>query len=304
MPCDGSQKSWREIGLKPAAIRFLPEGSGSERTSPGRNQTNIRNHSMNKKTTYALTALIVSVGASLQADYNSEIQLGYTNHDFDGNDVDLYQAGVTLYTRPLTYRGKTPHDEAAFFNKVGQVDIVYGRVDDSDLNFDAYGVTYTARSADSPHGFSASWMHSDPGYSLNAYGAGYFRYLDTGFTVGADIEVLDDRNNDQWAYRVSSKRLFAFQGDRWLSLDGGLTWTDYASDNKFGAEVAANYYFTPRTSLGVTLGTDEDFDDLSSEFRLTHYIGEAFALDLGFGRDFIDRSSDPKQYRLGGRFRF
>lgn len=238
------------------------------------------------------------------ADYTAEVSLGYENLDANFTGEDLYIGGLTYYTSPLSYMGKTPYDEAAFFNRVGQVDLFYGRATGFGDDFNNVGLAYAYRSSEDANGYSASWMHSDLASDVNQYEVGYYRYLAQGFRVGADVSLLDYGNSELWSYGLNSKRLFIFENDRWLSLDGGIGWADNGGDSDWSLNALATYYPNARTGLGIGAATTDRFDDYDTQVSMTRYVRENLALNVSYNRSFIRDNSDGDGISFGGKFRF
>lgn len=239
------------------------------------------------------------------ADYSGEISLGYENLNAKLSGDDIYLAGITLYPlTPLSYLGKTPHDEAAFFNQIAQADFVYGRTESSVDDFNAYGVAYTHQTAQSPHGFSLSWFGTDFDLDFDAYQAGYHYYLGAGFTVGADVAMADFDGDRAWSYGFNSKRLFSLERDRWIALEGGFGWSNDGDKGERTLDALATYYPTAKSGIGIGVATTDRFTAYDTVLTATHYFRDNLAVILSYNRSIIKDDSDTDGVSVGGKFRF
>ena len=257
------------------------------------------------------TAFVTSVAfancilaTSLLAEYNGEVALSYENLDSNFSGEDLYVGGITIYTSPLSYVGKTPFDEAAFFNKVGQIDVLYGRATGFAEDFDTYGAAYTYRDANDANSYLASWVHSDAGSDFNQFDLGYDRFLSQGFSVGLRTGLSDWGKNEQWSYGVVSKRLFPLEQNRWISVDGGVAWADDGVSGEWTFSGATTYYPSARTGIGLGLATTERWADYDASLSVTRYLRENLAVDVTYSRSFLNDSRDSDGIRFGGKYRF
>ncbi|MDQ8197660.1 hypothetical protein QEH56_05840 [Pelagicoccus enzymogenes] len=257
--------------------------------------------------TSLVTVSMVAISSaipSLHAEYSAEASLGYQNLDSNFSGEDLYLAGFSIYTSPLDYLGKTPYDEAAFFNQVGQVDLQYGLATGFGDDINTYGLAYTHQNRNSDHGFSASWFTTDVLDNFNAYEAGYHYFLDQGFSVGAEVALADFDSGHAWSYALNTKRLFSFENDRWLTLEGGFGWANDGSEGDWSMNVLATYYPTQRTGLGIGTTTTDRLSDYNTVFSATHYLKPNFAVNVSYNRDFIKNASDADGISFGGKLRF
>lgn len=245
-----------------------------------------------------------SIVPSLRAEYTAEVSLGYQNLDSNFSGEDLYLGGFTIYTSSLDYLGKTPYDEAAFFNKVGQVDLQYGLATGFGEDINTYGLAYTHQNRDSDHGFSASWFSTDVMDDFNAYQVGYHYFLQQGFTVGAEVALADFDEGHAWSYALNSKRLFALENDRWFTLEGGFGWANNGSEGDWSLNALATYYPTARTGVGIGTTTTDRLSDFNTVLSATHYLKPNLAVNVSYNRDFIKNASDSDGVSVGGKFRF
>ncbi|MDQ8201803.1 hypothetical protein [Pelagicoccus sp. SDUM812003] len=259
---------------------------------------------MNKSIATACAVAASSIWSPASAEYSAEVTLGYENLDSNFSGEDLYLGGVTVYTRTLDYLGKTPYDEAPFFNQVGHVDLVYGLATGFGDDLDSYGLAYTHQNAESPHGFTAAYFTTDAIDSFDSYLVGYNYFLKQGFSVGAEVSMADIADDRAWSYGLNSKRMFSLQNDRWLVLDGGFGWSNDGDDGDWTLNALATYYHTARTGLGIGTTTTDRFADYDTVLSATHYVRPNLALNVSYNHSFIKNANDSDGISLGGKFRF
>lgn len=258
------------------------------------------------KTAIVTSALVANclLVSALRANFDAEVSLSYENLDANLSGEDLYVGGLTVYTNPLSYAGKTPFDEAAFFNQVGQIDLLYGRATGFSEDFDTFGAAYTYRDANDANSYSASWLHSDIGSDFNQFDIGYDRYLSRGFSVGLRTGLADYGKMEHWTYGLSSKRLFALERNRWVSVEGGVAWAEDGAGGEWTFSGLATYYLSARTGVGLGMATTDRWADYDASLSLTRYLRDNLAVDVTYNRSFLDDSRDSDGIRFGGKYRF
>lgn len=259
-------------------------------------------------------ACVAAIFTAQANAYQFELALARSTTEIENTfDIDTTLLGGEYYFSDVN-SNNGPFSEASFLSKASSVNVLLGQStlgsgfgesgfggSDSDLLF-INGRVVLENDFILVGSFSRS--ETDDGDDSDATTIGLGKYLSESSELVATYTRDNFGDGDADILELRYHRVIdTGNGTAW-SYEAGAGYID-AGDTGFDLDVAANYYFTPKFSLGVLVGVGS-FDDSDSKtfgFQAEYFFNENIFLGLLFTTG--DESDlDQEQTLIGGGIRF
>jgi hypothetical protein len=236
---------------------------------------------------HVLFAILSLFSASIIAQpYQAEVSLDYVNSD----NTDIFSLQANYYFVPVTI-DNTAWAEAAFMGRNNSASLTYINYDFDNSAIDTYNLSVSGDYYHNNIFIGASIVH------INTELAG-FSADDTIF--GAELGYFFDKNwlvsvaanNDDFSnsLTINTKYIATLSKQSFLNFEASLNNDDH------DLLAAADYYWSPQSSVGLVLSTDSN---LNAGLRAQHFFTQTISAQISyFSYDYDDT------YSLGltGRF--
>ena len=213
-----------------------------------------------KKCTLLLGLSLLS-STALADNYNTQVDFNYLTVD-DYNVINL--EGTYYFDQVKT--GNTAWAEAAFMGRNNSVSLGYTNFDS---NADALSLSGDYYQKNVFVGLDVTYVDADGGYSDTSVSGevGYFFAEDWLVSISGDDEDFSD------SLALNTKYIKTLANGAFVNFEASY----FNYDNDFAA--AADYYWTARSSVGVSLSTQEGYN---FGLNAQHFFSPAIAARVEF----------------------
>jgi len=246
---------------------------------------------------FVSTVVFPVVGYS-EDSYQYEGVINYSSTDEDDFiDIDVIGASVTLFTEPVSYKGK-PYKEAGFLARKTNVTFALGTVefgfDNVDVDTLALGANVQYMLPESALVFGAGFTSADGDETLGttkvdvdllevAVSVGYFpeplsriRLIAGNSELEINVSTGERIKLDTDTIAIEYVSLMRLNSGNYAAINGKYKRVDFEDVDIDIAQVGGDYYFTQTTSVGGGLSylsaDAEAADGESVTLRFRHFV--------------------------------
>jgi len=258
--------------------------------------------------------------AYAQSPFQYEISTGFfLSDDQDDNEVKMYSLQGRHHFSPVVTSGH-PLKEAPFLERVGHFELIFALTDfSSNAMIGADGPLYGGSVIDMQPGFplllSTGFAKSDLEFDppANADVSKDLYQLSIGFFVKDPLLVglgytrsetelslsgLLSRTIQRDDYKLFTKWVHAIDLNTALNIEGTIETRQFDEDGNTGSntllDILAEYFFNPRTSLGIGLalnkGDDKEDEGATLTLVTTVFLNPSFFVQFGFDKFYADNN--------------